>query len=107
MPTPHCSSCATSRSTPSDDDAVLVFSKQVPTGGGEVDTVIVVVNVDPHGPRTTMVHLDLPALGLDWHDTLHVHDEITGEDWQWGEHNYVHLDPYLEPAHVLSVRRPA
>jgi starch synthase (maltosyl-transferring) len=83
----------------SDEDAVLVFSKQ--TGD---DTVIVVVNVDPHGPRTTMVHLDMPALGLNWEDSLNVHDEITGQDWQWGAHNYVHLDPYVEPAHVLSVR---
>ena len=33
-------------------------------------------------------------------------DEITGETWQWAEHNYVHLDPYVEPAHVLAVRRP-
>ena len=32
------------------------------------DTVIVVVNVDPHGTRETTVHLDMPALGLDWHD---------------------------------------
>ena len=66
--------------------------------------MIVVVNVDPHAPRTTMVHLNLPALGLDWEDTFAVHDEITGQDWQWGEHNFVHLDPYHEPAHVLSVR---
>ncbi len=92
----------------SDDDAVLVFSKQLPPGSTTVapDTVIVVVNLDPHGPRTTMVHLDMEALGLGWHDTLEVHDEITGEDWQWGEHNFVHLDPHVEPAHVLSVRRP-
>jgi starch synthase (maltosyl-transferring) len=86
----------------SDDDAVVVFTKT--TGD---DTVIVVLNVDPHGPRTTMVHLNLPALGLDWEDTFAVHDEITGQDWQWGAHNYVHLDPYHEPAHILSVRRPA
>ena len=66
-----------------------------------------VVNVDPHAPRTTMVHLNMPAIGLDWEDTFAVHDEITGEDWQWGAHNYVHLDPYLEPAHILTVRRPA
>ena len=71
------------------------------------DTVIVVLNVDPHAPRTTMVHLNLPAIGLNWEDTFAVHDEITGQDWQWGAHNYVHLDPYREPAHVLSVRRPA
>ncbi len=86
----------------SDDDAVLVFSK---TSGD--DTVIVVLNVDPHTSRTTMAHLNLPAIGLNWEDTFNVHDEITGQDWQWGAHNYVHLDPYREPAHVLSVRKPA
>ncbi len=93
----------------SDDDAVLVFSKDLVSTGsaGEQteDTVIVVVNVDPHAPRTTTVHLNLPAIGLNWEDTFAVHDEITGQDWQWGAHNYVHLDPYREPAHVLSLRR--
>ena len=93
----------------SDDDSVLVFSKHLPSafGTGETDIVIVVVNLDPHGPRTTTVHLDLPALGLSWEDTFAVHDEITGHDWHWGAHNYVHLDPYVEPAHVLTVRRNA
>ena len=52
-----------------------------------------------------MVHLDLPALGLDWHDSLAVHDELTGQDWHWGQHNYVRLDPGAEPAHLLTVRR--
>ncbi len=83
----------------SDDDAVLVFSKSTPD-----DTVIVVVNLDPHSPHTTTVHLNLPAIGLDWEDTFTVHDEITGQDWQWGAHNYVQLDPHHEPAHVLTVR---
>ena len=89
----------------SDDDAVLVFTKTLPISGGGEDTVIVVVNVDPHAPRTTTVHLDLPALGLNWEDTFTVHDEITGQDWRWGAHNFVHLDPYVEPAHVLTVGR--
>ena len=49
---------------------------------------------------------NMPALGMDWHDQFVVHDEITGETWTWGERNYVRLDPYVEPAHVLTVRRP-
>jgi len=36
---------------------------------------------------------------------FNVVDEITGESWRWGEHNYVRLDPFREPAHILSVRR--
>jgi starch synthase (maltosyl-transferring) len=74
------------------------------TTGGD-DTVIVVVNVDPHATRETTVHLDLPALGFAETDSFVVHDEITGEDWTWGQHNYVRLDPHHEPAHILTVRR--
>ncbi|MGZ4534500.1 MAG: alpha-1,4-glucan--maltose-1-phosphate maltosyltransferase [Nocardioidaceae bacterium] len=90
-----------------EDDAVLVFSKTAPGHDGDEDLIIVVVNVDPHGTRETMVRLDMPALGMDWHDTFAVHDEITGATWTWGESNYVRLDPYVEPAHILTVRRPA
>jgi starch synthase (maltosyl-transferring) len=85
----------------SEDDSVLVFSKRA----GD-DQVVVVVNVDPHGTRETMVHLDMPAMGMDWNDRFVVHDELSGESWTWGERNYVRLDPYVEPAHVLTVRRP-
>ena len=85
----------------SDDDSTIVYSKTAGT-----DTVIVVVNVDPHGTRETSVHLDMPALALGWNDQFLVHDEICGETWTWGEHNYVRLDPYVEPAHILTVRRP-
>ncbi|WP_134766223.1 maltotransferase domain-containing protein [Nocardioides sp. 1609] len=90
-----------------DDENVLVFSKRATTAEGEDDTVIVVINLDPHGTRETTVHLDMPALGLGWDDSFVVHDEITGADWTWGEHDYVRLDPHHEPAHVLVVRRPA
>ncbi|WP_107772409.1 alpha-1,4-glucan--maltose-1-phosphate maltosyltransferase [Nocardioides sediminis] len=85
----------------SDDDHVLVYSKR----HGD-DVVLVVVNLDPHGTRETMVHLDMPALGMDWHDSFVAHDEITGEDWSWSQHSYVRLDPGHEPAHIISVRRP-
>ena len=84
----------------SEDESILAFSK---TAGD--DTVLVVVNVDPHAVRETTVHLDMPALGLDWHEHVEVHDEITGQTFTWGEHNYVRLDPFVEPAHILTVRR--
>ena len=90
----------------SDDDNILVYSKQARLPDGETDLVIVVINLDPHSTRETMVHLDLPALGMDWHDSFLVNDAFTGETWTWGQHNYVRLDPGHEPAHLLSVRRP-
>jgi starch synthase (maltosyl-transferring) len=87
-----------------DSEQIMCYSKSEPTGGSS-DTVIVVVNLDPHAARETTVHLDLPGLGLDWSDSLAVHDEISGETYVWGEHNYVRLDPFYEPAHVFTVRR--
>jgi starch synthase (maltosyl-transferring) len=92
-----------------DDDAVIAYSKRLPAAHGSVDqpddVVIVAANVDPHGARETIVHLDMPSLGFDWHETFVVEDEITGAEWRWGEHNYVRLDPSTEPAHILAVRR--
>jgi starch synthase (maltosyl-transferring) len=90
-----------------DDDSVVSFSKRAIADqpGGEDDVVIVVANLDPHGTRETIVHLDMPALGFDWHETFLVTDEITGESWRWGERNYVRLDPSWEPVHILAVRR--
>ena len=84
---------------------MLSFAKHSADAPGGPDTVLVVVNLDPHGARETIVHLDLPALGFDWSDTFEVRDEITGDSWRWGAHNYVRLDPWHEPAHVLTVRR--
>lgn len=84
-----------------DDESVIVYSKRDAATG---DTVLVVANLDPHGVRETVVHLDLPELGVQWGESFVVHDEITGAEWTWSQHNYVRLDPGYEPAHVLSVR---
>jgi starch synthase (maltosyl-transferring) len=66
----------------------------------------VVCNLDPHNARGSMVHLWMPALGLDWEaGSFEVRDELSGQSWTWhGPSNYVRLDPEREPAHVLHVR---
>ncbi|ROR67293.1 alpha-1,4-glucan:maltose-1-phosphate maltosyltransferase [Agrococcus jenensis] len=92
----------------SDDDAILVYSKHLEarfTASGEDDTIIVVANVDPHSARQTTVHLDLTKLGLRPGESFEAHDLITGETWTWSDHNFVRLDAFVEPAHVLHVRR--
>jgi starch synthase (maltosyl-transferring) len=105
--TPHCVTCETSSSYP-DDENFLCYSRRLEgafTPDGTEDLLIVVVNLDPNATRETMVHLDMPALGMDWHDTFEVHDLLSGATYRWGEHDYVRLDPYVNPAHVLHVRR--
>ena len=88
-----------------DSDQIICYSKSlVGDDGRHTDIVLVVANLDPHGTRETTVRLDMPALGLGWDDTVAVHDEITGDSYVWGKENYVRLDPFVEPAHIFTVR---
>jgi starch synthase (maltosyl-transferring) len=89
-----------------ESDDVIAFSKHLDaeyTGTGAPDTLIVVANLDPHGLRETLVHLDLPQIGRLPGDAFTVRDLISGAQWEWGSDNFVRLDPYAEPVHILSV----
>jgi starch synthase (maltosyl-transferring) len=83
-----------------DNDNVLCWSKRDEQTG---NTVLVVCSLDSRNPQWTNTSLDMPALGFDWHERMLVHDELTGAEYEWGQHNAVRLDPYGEPAHVFSV----
>ncbi|UUU30811.1 alpha-1,4-glucan--maltose-1-phosphate maltosyltransferase [Streptomyces sp. CA-210063] len=85
-----------------DQEAVIVYSKRAGS-----NTVLVVVNLDPHHTQEATVSLDMPQLGLDWHESVLVRDELTGEVYTWGRNNYVRLEPGRTPAHVLTVLRPS
>jgi starch synthase (maltosyl-transferring) len=50
-----------------------------------------------------MVHLDLPAFGRSIGEIYPAHDLITDSVWTWGTDNYVRLDPFNEPVHILHV----
>jgi len=85
-----------------DQEAVIVYSKRRGS-----NTVLVVVNLDPHHTQEATVSLDMPQLGLDWHESVPVRDELTGETYQWGRTNYVRLEPGTRPAHIMTVLRPS
>ncbi|WP_327288620.1 alpha-1,4-glucan--maltose-1-phosphate maltosyltransferase [Streptomyces sp. NBC_01198] len=84
---------------PVDNDALLAFSKR----RGD-DVVLVVVNLDPFHTQEATVSLNMPELGLSWHESFPVRDALTGETYHWGRDNYVRLEPGRAPAHVLSLR---
>ncbi|MFP7833844.1 alpha-1,4-glucan--maltose-1-phosphate maltosyltransferase [Marisediminicola sp. LYQ134] len=93
----------------SDDDSILVFSKFIDgefTASGESDAIIVVANVDPHSVRETTVHLDPTRFGVDPASLFDVTDLVTGETFTWGLDNFVRLDAFTEPAHILRVEFP-
>ncbi|UGB36702.1 alpha-1,4-glucan--maltose-1-phosphate maltosyltransferase [Microbacterium sp. cx-55] len=91
----------------SDDDAVLVFSKHLDaalSADGVADTILVVVNVDPHSTRETTVHLDTTVWGVAPGAPFVVEDLITGATWTWTDHDFVRLDAFSEPVHILHVK---
>jgi starch synthase (maltosyl-transferring) len=80
------------------NDALMAYAKQEPG-----NTVIVVVNIDPHNPQEGLV--TIPAqLGLA--PVFPVEDQFTGThyDWRIGQ-NYVRLDPHAvgNQFHLLKV----
>jgi starch synthase (maltosyl-transferring) len=83
-----------------DKEYLLAFSKSTPEG----DTILAVANLNPWHWEEGTTHLDLHALGVDPSRPFEVSDLITGDVFMWnGAHNYIRLDPHVEPVHVFSV----
>ncbi len=90
----------------SDDEAILVYSKFLDgryTATGNDDAIIVVANVDPHSVRETTIHLDSERFGRDENASFTVTELLTGQQFEWGRDNYVRLDAFTEPVHILKV----
>ena len=65
-----------------DNDAIVAYSKFDPATG---DQVLVVVTLNPFGPEEATLWLDMGALGMEPYDRFWVRDEITGNEYQWGQ----------------------
>ncbi|MGW1225465.1 alpha-1,4-glucan--maltose-1-phosphate maltosyltransferase [Streptomyces sp. NPDC001478] len=83
----------------SDNDALIVYSKR-----SGANTVLTVVNLDPHHTQEATVSLDMPRLGLERHESVPVRDELTGASYHWGRTFYVRLEPGVTPAHIAVLR---
>ena len=83
-----------------DNSALIAYSKFDPVSG---DRVIVVINLNPFGTESSTVWLDMPALGFEWQDRFTVVDEVSGQEFHWGQANYVQLEPWHAVAHILAL----
>jgi len=83
-----------------DDDAVICYSKQ----SGD-DIILCIVTLDPSRPIRTTIHLNMPALGANWHDKVTLVDELSGKTWSWHEHNDIAINPHLACAMIMQVKR--
>ncbi|MBA3462587.1 MAG: alpha-1,4-glucan--maltose-1-phosphate maltosyltransferase [Deltaproteobacteria bacterium] len=84
-----------------DSELVMCYSKRE-----EDDTILVVVNLDPHHVHRAWIDLDLTALGLAPDEQFQVHDLLGDARYNWrGSRNFVEIDPDSAPAHVFEIRR--
>ncbi|MET4164521.1 MULTISPECIES: maltotransferase domain-containing protein [Gordonia] len=83
-----------------DNPSLIAYSKIDPVSG---DRVVVIINLNPFGAEDSTVWLDLPKLGFEWYDHFSVRDEVSGEEYWWGQDNYVRLEPWRAVAHILAL----
>lgn len=87
---------------PTDNEQVICYAKR--SGDGS-NTIVVVVDLDPHHSHGAWLDLDLDWLGIATDSTYQMHDLLSGARYLWqGARNYVRLDPAHMPAHVFRVR---
>ncbi|GAA2523994.1 alpha-1,4-glucan:maltose-1-phosphate maltosyltransferase [Winogradskya humida] len=84
-----------------DNNELLCWSKRDAETG---NTVLVICSFDSQDVQWGNTTINMPALGMDWHERFDVVDQITGASYEWGQHNAVRIDPFVEPAHVFVVR---
>ncbi|MEP7242237.1 MAG: alpha-1,4-glucan--maltose-1-phosphate maltosyltransferase [Gammaproteobacteria bacterium] len=86
-----------------DNEQLIAYSK---TSDDGTDSVLMIVNLDPHHVHSGWLHLDLADLGVDNTRPFQVHDLLSGARFLWqGSRNFVELDPAHTPAHIFRIRR--
>jgi len=86
-----------------DNESLIAYSKTSEDGA---DSVLVIVNLDPHNRHSGWLSLELADLGVGSDKPFQVHDLLSGARYLWqGARNYVALDPAHSPAHIFRIRR--
>ena len=86
-------------------DALVAYSKRSPDGE---NTILTVVNLDPHHVQAGWLELDAAALGIGEDEAFQVHDLLGGGRYLWrGRRNYVELDPRGFRSGSLNVFQPS
>jgi len=83
-----------------DNDQIIFYSKTSPDRS---NIILIAVNLDPHHPHHCTAIVPADAVGAAPGQRFEVTDLLTGAKYDWGESNYVRLEPQIEPAHILRV----
>jgi starch synthase (maltosyl-transferring) len=82
---------------------VISYTKVAPDAG---ESLIIVVNLDHYHTQGGHIRVPLHQFGIGYDQPYLVRDMLSGEKYKWrGEYNYVQMNPFEMPAHILSVER--
>ncbi|HSD36000.1 MAG TPA: alpha-1,4-glucan--maltose-1-phosphate maltosyltransferase [Rhodocyclaceae bacterium] len=99
---PALQSDAGLRFLPVDNEQIIAYAKTTADGS---NTVVCVVNLDPHHTQSGWVELDMNAFGIKPDQAYQLHDVISNARYLWhGTRNYVSLDPQRCPAQIMELR---
>jgi starch synthase (maltosyl-transferring) len=90
------------RFLPADNDQILFYAK---SDAARDNVLLIAVNLDPHNAQFCTATVPPEVISDGSISGYEVHDLLTGARYQWGTHNYIRLDPQVEPAHILRVER--
>lgn len=83
------------------NDQVICYIKTDKLTGNRL---IIAVNLDPFNTQEATIKLPLKELNVEPGRSFTVNDLLSGDTYQWkGEWNYVKLNPYETPAHILKI----
>ncbi len=86
-----------------DNGSILFYSKMT---AARDNIILVAVNLDPHRKNNSFVDVPIDQFGGMEDATYEVQDLLSDARYTWsGRRNYVELDPEIQPAHILRVRR--
>lgn len=86
-----------------DHGEMMCYSKGTPDFSNRI---LCIISLNGSQTVAGMVHLDLPALGVDPARPYRVHDLMHGQSYEWrGEHNYVALNPDGTSMHIFKVEQ--
>lgn len=86
-----------------DNERVISYTKKAPDNG---DSLVIAVNLDHHNTQGAHIKVPLHLFGIGYHEPYLIRDMLSGETYTWqGEYNFVQMNPWEMPAHILKVER--
>jgi len=84
-----------------DNDMIMCYTK---IDEASKNALIIVINLDFYSTQGAYIQVPLEKFGIHYDQPYRVSDMLSGEKYNWqGEYNFVQLNPYEMPAHILKI----